>query len=223
VLVATLDLNGDDPAPNDANDVSTLPHYSDPPLAGIKPFDMVAYIADGRAGVRIINLNDVPTPFVGATVPTQDARAIFAKSHYDAGSSTEPTLEREYLYIADGAGGLRIVNVPDPWSPQPVITVDAGAAVSDLLVANAFEPPKNKAYLYAALGTGECAIVDVSQVTAPQIVQTVPVPVTHGLDIERVRLDRMVDEDGTRVKDTSHQGARPFQRNEMERILDARF
>jgi len=174
---------------------------------------MVAYVADGGAGVRIINLNDVKAPFVGATVPTSNARAVFAKSHYDAGSSTAPSLEREYLYVADDEGGLRIVDVSDPWMPQSVTTVDGGAAVSDLLVANAFEPPLNKAYLYAALGPGGCAILDVSQVRAPQVIATLPVPVIHGLDIERVRLDRMVDEDGQQVKDTSHEGARPFRRD----------
>jgi hypothetical protein len=220
-IVAALDLNGEDPAPNNAQDVVTMPHYSNPVAAGMKPFRMTAYVADGAAGVRIVSLDDPSAPYVAVTVPSTDARAIFVKSHFDVGSSTTPSLEHEYLYIADGAGGLRIMHVSDPLSPVPVATLDSAGAISDLLVVNAFEPPLNKAYLYAGLGDGGCAIIDVSTVTTPTVVKTLPVAVSKGLDLERVRLDRMVDEDGRQIKDVSHDGARPFRRGEMERILGA--
>jgi hypothetical protein len=219
--VAAVDLNGEDPAPNDARDVVTLPNYSDPVPAGLKPFGMMAYVADGRAGVRIVNIDQPGNPYVAATVAGGDARAVAAKSHFDVGSSTVPSLEREYLYIADGAGGLRIVNISDPETPSVVTTFSAAGALFDLLVANAFEPPKNKAYLYAGLGAGGCAIIDVSDVRAPVVVTTLPVEVTAGLDLERLHLDQLVDVDGRQIKDVSHEGARPFRREEIERILGA--
>jgi hypothetical protein len=221
--VATLDLNGSDPAPNDTGDVSVYPHYTNAVPSGLKAFDMIVYVADGASGVRIVDLDDPRAPFVAGTIPSTDARAVVAKSHYDPGSSTVASLEREYLYVADGSGGLRIVNVSDPVSPVPVTTFTSVGAVHDLMVANAFEPPKNKAYLYAALGAGGCAIVDVSDVSAPAVVTTLPVEVSRGLALESVDLDRMVDEDGKQIKDNSHNGARPFRRDEMERILAVEF
>ncbi len=223
VVAATLDLNGSAPEPNDASDVITYPDYSTPVSGGFRPFNMIAYVADGAAGVRIVSLNNPAVPLVAATVPTADARAVWAKSHFDPGSAATPSLEREYLYVADGPGGLVIVNVSNPRSPTVVATFTGAGAVYDLLVANAFEPPKNKAYVYAGLGSGGTAIIDVSDVNAPAVRSTLPIGVTRGLAIERIQLDRMVDEDGQQIKDVSHHGARPFRRDEMERILGAEF
>ena len=67
--------------------------------------------------------------------------------------------------------------------------------------------------------SGGCAILDFSDIQNPVTVSTVPVNVTRGLDLERILLDRMVDEDGVQIKDVSHEGARPFNRAEIERIL----
>ncbi|MBI4515593.1 MAG: hypothetical protein HY699_07235 [Deltaproteobacteria bacterium] len=220
-VVATLDLNGADPAANDARDVAAWPRYSDPVTEGTKPFNMMAYVADGAGGVRIVNLDDPTAPYVAATLPTTDAHALFTKSHYDPGSSTQRSLEREYLYVADGAGGLVIARVSNPESPVVVTAFTSAGAVSDLLVANAFEPPKNKAYVYAGLAAGGMAIIDVSDVNAPAVLKTLPVAVSRGIDLERVLLDRMVDEDGRQLKDNSHPGARPFTRAEIERISRA--
>ena len=48
-------------------------------------------------------------------------------------------------------------------------------------------------------------------------------PTMTGLDLERVRLDRMVDEDGNQIRDVSHDGARTFTRAEIETILGTDF
>lgn len=222
-IAAVLDLNGEDPATNDARAVATLPDYSDPIPAGIKPFTMIAYVAAGAAGVHVVNLDEPERPFVIANIPTRDARAVFAKSQYTPGSPTEPSLEREYLYVADGDGGVVIAEVSDPWSPAPVLTHAMAGPVYDLRVFNAFEPPNNKTYLYAGLGGGGFGLFDISSIREPALVATLPVTVWHGIDLERIMLDRMIDEDGTQIKDTSHEGARPFRRAEIERILRAEF
>jgi hypothetical protein len=113
--------------------------------------------------------------------------------------------------------------ISQPWRPTAVTTVAAAGSVYDLRVVNAFEPPRNKAYLYAGSGTGGCAIIDVSDLRAPAVVKTLAVEVSRGLDVERVPLDRVADEDGRQLKDSSHEGSRSFRREEIERILGARF
>ena len=42
----------------------------------------------------------------------------------------------------------------------------------------------------------------------------------RGLDIERVALDRVTDEDGRQIKATSLEGTRTLNREEIERILE---
>lgn len=222
-VVATLDLNGGAPGPNNAGDVVTLPHYSNPPPAGLKPFVMMAYVADASAGVRIVDISDLAAPVVVATVPASDPRAIRVKTHYDGGSSTVAALEREYLFIAEGSGEVRIVNVSDPWTPVPVTTVPTAGPASALLVANSFEPPNNKEYAYVGLGGAGLVILDVSDIGAPTQAAILPSAATVAVDLERIHLDRMVDEDGRQIKDVSHDGARPFRRDEIERILGVGF
>lgn len=218
VIAATLDLNGPDPAPNDARDVAVMPHYRNPPPSGLKLMDVVAYVADGSSGVRIVHLNTVTFPSILATLVTSDAHAVFAKSHYVPGNANTASIEKEFLFVADGGGGLMVVDVTTPWLPQPIQTVSTFSPATDVFVANALEPPVNRLYAYVAAGSG-CFIYDASTPSAVSTVAVVPVPVSGGLDLERIDLDRLVDEDGLQIKDVSHDGARTFDRAEIERIL----
>ncbi len=223
-MVATLDLNGADAAPNQAVDIAVMPHYRNPPEdGGPKPFEMVAYVADGSAGVRVVDIVDPSAPEVIATYATTDARAVRAKFHYDTGDKDTPSIEHEYLLIADGAGGLRVADITDPAQPRPVTSLALGADVTDIAVANAFEPPLNKLYVFAATGGTSITTIDWSDMTAPVTVGTLAVGTSRGIDVERVRLDRLVDEDGVMIKDTSHEGARTFTREELARILGADY
>ncbi len=223
VEVALLDLNGADPAPNQARSVALFPHYSDPPASGLKPFRMEAYVADGSAGVRIVDLGDPQLPVVIQTIPTTDAWAVFPKFHYDPGDETTPSLEHEYLFIADGAGGLRLAEINDPLDPTLLLAVSFGSPVRDVLAMNAFEPPLNKLYVYAAAASAGVQIYDFSDIRTPVPVAAVPVTVQRGLDLERVILDQLVGLDGQQIKDVSHDGARTFDRAEIERILGVRW
>jgi len=220
---AVLDLNGADASPNSAQDVVTLAHYSNPPAQGVKAFSMLAYVADGPSGVRVVDIAAPAFPSLLTTFPTTDARTVFAKSHYVTGDSDTASIEHEYLFVADGAGGIRVADVSDPAAPVEVPLANNGLDVTDFVVANAFEPPANRLYVYAALGAGGCAILDWSVISAPVLVNTLNIPVVSGVDIERIRLDRLCDEDGVQIKDTSHEGARTFTRDEIETILEADY
>jgi len=221
-LAAMLDLNGSSPDPNEAADVFLFSHYFNPPAQGPKEFLLLAYVAAGSQGVRVVDWSNPEAPEVILTLATSDARRVYVASLYDAGSESERSFEREYLYVADGAAGLRIFDVAEDGQGNEVGSYAAGGAVVDIVVAHAFEPPLNKLYGYLSVAGGGLHLLDLSITGSPVLVRAYPGITTGiGLAPERIRLDRFVNEAGQKVKDSSHDGARPFTRAEMDRILRA--
>jgi len=71
-----------------------------------------AYVANGREGLRIVNVSDPGNPYeVG---------------YFDAlGSALDVFVSGSYAYVASGGEGLRIVDVSDPANPKEVGYYDA--------------------------------------------------------------------------------------------------
>lgn len=202
-VVATLPLT-------DARGIKVTSHF-------ITADAEYAYVADGRAGLRVIDLFDPKSPQIIATVPTDNALdvAITAKYAYVAdGASgirivdistpeapilinTVPTTDARsinisgiHAYVADGAGGLRIIDVSEPMTAQIVGSADlngeADAAphdAHDLVVAMDFSTPdiannrRTPARLcaYVADGAGGLRIVDVTEPSQPTLIASVGV------------------------------------------------
>ncbi len=219
-IIATVDLNGMSMDPNDASDVMTFSQYGERSFMG---FDSSAYVADGASGVRVLNIRYPTTPLIVGTIPTTDARGLFTGAMYDPGDSTQRSLEREYLYVADGRGGLRIFDVSTPTMAKAASTSLAGWNVTDVFVTHAFEPPVNRLYAFAAVENKGLHVLDVGETTKPKVVATHSAINAASVCVERIRLDRFVDEQGFRVKDSSHDGARPFTSSEMRRIRKAKI
>lgn len=209
-------------ATTDARDVFVMAHYGDAVRRGIKPFAVVAYVADAAHGVRVVDVTEPAEPRLLATIPTRSARAVFAGVVYDPGDVTRPSLQRDVLYVADGPGGLIVLDVTSPAAPQVVARSDAGGEVDRVLVTHAFEPPHHRVYAYTAVDGARLSLLDVSMMARPRLLGGFPAksaPV--GLAIERLRLDRFVNERGHKVKDSSHDGARPLDAGEIRRVLCA--
>ena len=225
VIAATLDLNGADTAPNQALDVFPFAHFGNPPLSGegVQPFQILAYIADGTAGVRIVDLESPESPELLGTIATDDSRRVFAKIHYVAGDMDTPSEDKEFLWVADYDSGLRLFDITDPTDPVELGGWTPTAPVFDFAVANAFEPPEQKLYVYIPQGSLGVLLLDWSDIEAPVELGSVSLDSIRGIDIEKIALDQMVDLDGIQIKDTSHDGARTFTREEIERILGADF
>jgi hypothetical protein len=82
--------------------------------AGIAVLGDYAYIADGEAGLRVINILDSAKPAeVGAYDTPGDARAVAVRQT----SSPETVI---LAYLADGGGGLRVIDVTNPQAPVEV-------------------------------------------------------------------------------------------------------
>lgn len=221
-LLSQLDLQGGQ-ASCDTNDIFPFSHYSDPPESGTKEFRMVAWVADGVNGLCAVDLNDPASPQVLTVIPSTDAQTVFCKSHYDLGDENTASMEHEYLWLADGFGGLKVFSIGDPENPILITKKVSPLPVYDVAVCNAFEPPYNMLYAFAGIGQGGTAVIDFSDIRHPVTAGRIDVKVVRGIVVERVQLDRYVDEDGVQIKDTSHDGARPLNREEMERILGVDF
>jgi hypothetical protein len=63
-----------------------------------------AYVADGRAGLIIVDISDPRTPFIVSRYDTPDyANDVFVSGNY--------------AYVADGEGGLQVITIEDPEDP----------------------------------------------------------------------------------------------------------
>ena len=196
----------------------------------------LAYVADGLAGVYIV---DISRPDEPRTLPvfgqrgrrgTFSGTALAFASHYDIGSTGGdiPSAEREYLYVvgtnpANSNGTLLKMDVT---LPDRAVVVGSRRTVNDpraVRIARVYQPPFLKQYaIVAGRGQGDVEIADVTDRQQRQIPQTAliaGVGRSYGLDIEVMPLDRLVGIDGKPLKDVSHPGARYFTRREIERIL----
>ncbi|MCK4322146.1 T9SS type A sorting domain-containing protein [candidate division WOR-3 bacterium] len=106
--------------------------------------DNFAYVGDGGY-FRIYNVQYPSNPvFRGQVTEPSDVNGIFVVGNY--------------AYVADGAGGLRIINVANPSSPSHVRRHDTDAALDVFVVDN---------LAYIADGTSGLRIINVSNPNSP--------------------------------------------------------
>ncbi len=173
-------------------------HVDTPGLA----FDVAAtlgyaYVADGDAGIQVVEIIDPANPRTESTLDTPgQARDVTVANGYvyvadgDSGlhvvdpaqpqqlkilgSVNTPgpaygvTVADGYAYVADGAGGLNVVDVSDLYNPVVVGRVDTLNLASDVAIAGG--------YAYVANDSAGLRVVDVRDPFNPTIVATVGTP-----------------------------------------------
>lgn len=110
-----------------------------------------AYVADGSAGLAILNVHDVSTPVLLGTCR-------------DLGNTTRIVVAGDYAYLAVRNFGLQVVNIRNRGRPERVGGFNAGDGF-DIAVAG------SRAYV-AALAGG-LQILDVAEPSAPRLLGTV--------------------------------------------------
>ncbi|HEX9730386.1 MAG TPA: hypothetical protein VGG06_00185 [Thermoanaerobaculia bacterium] len=166
-------------------------------------------------GLVVLDVTDLASPRRVAAVPFEEARRVY--------------VARTYAYVAAGSKGLAIVDVENPEKPRIDQVFDAAGRltdVHDVVVAS------TNASLYAYVADGAHGLA-VLQLTSPErtpgylgfsprpdpeLIAHYPtkapaVALSKGLD-----RDRAVDETGHQVSVFNRIGARPFNREEMERL-----
>jgi hypothetical protein len=176
-----------------------------------------AFVVD-REGLKVLDVTDLAQPRLvpGAFVPFSDARNLY--------------LARTYAYVAAGKEGLGIVNILRPEQPALDRLFTAEGAIDDL---NDVKVGMTNASLFAYLADGHNGLRVVqlfspeenpnhygfSPRPTPRLIATYPM---HGGALaisEGIDRDRAVDESGNQLAVFGRRGARPFTREEMERLF----
>ncbi|MBK8097865.1 MAG: hypothetical protein IPK26_12200 [Planctomycetes bacterium] len=134
------------------------------------------YVADGVAGLRILDLQKPASPRPVGKLPSIEARHV--------------ALAWPWAYVADGPGGLLIADVSDSKAPRALASVDlnggSGSVNDATAIATLFQYSRTKALdelgarigrtrarnlAFVACGLDGVRIVDVTEPATPQVLQ----------------------------------------------------
>jgi hypothetical protein len=169
-------------------------------------------------GLKVVDLSSAGSPKLvpGAVVSLADAHDVY--------------VARTYAYVANGKEGIAIVDVEEPEKPRLDQTFNAGGALND---AHQVKVAMTNASLFGYVADGKNGL-RILQLTSPETMPEYagfsprPRPVliatfkTKGeaLAISKpLDRDRAVDETGNQVSVFGRRGARPFNFDEMMRMV----
>jgi len=174
-----------------------------------------AFVVDEQ-GLKVLDITDLkhPQPVPGATMQIPDARNIY--------------VARTYAYISGGRQGMIIVDVQRPEHPQLDQVFNANGTINDL---NDIKIGMTDASVFGYLADGKNGL-KVVQMISPETPGYLgfsprPTPVlvakfpTHGPALAIAKgldRDRAVDESGNQLVLFGRLGARPFTKEEMEKL-----
>ena len=176
-----------------------------------------AFVVDHQ-GLKVLDVThlDQPKPVAGASVALEDARNLY--------------VARTYAYVAAGRQGLAIVDVECPESPKLDQVFNADRRLNDTTDVK-LGMVSSSLFAYVADGRNGLRVVQLfSPVDNPAFSGFSPKPTpkliasyrTQGpaLAISKgIDRDRAVDESGNQLAVFGRRGARPFNREEMERLF----
>jgi hypothetical protein len=175
-----------------------------------------AFVVD-REGLKVLDVTalDRPKPVSEARVPIEDARNLY--------------VARTYAYVAAGRQGLAIVDVEHPEAPRLDQMFSAEGRLGDSNDVK-LGMVSSSLFAYVADGKNGLQVVQLfSPVDNPAFSGFSPKPTPKWIAGYRTRgpalavskgidRDRAVDESGNQLAVFGRRGARPFNREEMERM-----
>jgi len=249
-IVGGTRLSWDDGDVDAAIDVDVLFQYSRPKalkatnrtLRRRTPAMNLAALVDEERGLILVDVTEPthprlvhppePTPGRSAARPRRTFvyRGVELRSHVDLAEPQggERTFERDYAYVLrervlrDGQrrSTMIAIDVTDPARPRPAGATEAGYATEHLVVGSFYNQPFLQT---VGFSPGELGVflTDLSISAEPnQLGALAGLRTAYAVALEEFPLDEMVDAEGRRLKDVSHEGARWLYRAEIERILD---
>jgi hypothetical protein len=190
------------------------PELDDP--RGIAIQFRYAFVVD-RAGLKVLDITDLAHPrrVDNAAVPLEDARNVYTA--------------RTYAYVAAGKQGMAIIDIERPDQPRLAQMFNAGGKLNDcndvkigmvssslfafvadghngLQVVQLFSPDDNPNF-YGFTPTPTPRLIATYRTKGPALA------ISRGVD-----RDRAVDESGNQLAVFGRRGARPFNREELQRL-----
>ena len=176
-----------------------------------------AFIVD-REGLKVLDVTrqNQPKIVTGALVPLEDARNLY--------------VARTYAYVAAGRQGIAIVDVERPEAPKLDQVFNAEGRLNDTNDVK-LGMTSSSLFAYVADGKNGLQVLQLfSPIENPAFSGFSPKPTpkwiaqyrTHGpaLAVSKgIDRDRAVDESGNQLAVFGRRGARPFNRQEMERMF----
>jgi hypothetical protein len=175
-----------------------------------------AFVAD-RDGLKVLEVTDLAHPRVvaGAFVKVDDARNV--------------TASRTYAYVAAGKNGIALLNVTRPEQPRLEQMFTAGGKLNDVNDVK-IGAVAGSIFAYVADGRNGLRILQLispegspesygfSPRVTPKLIATYrtagpALAISRGID-----RDRAVDESGNQLAVFGRRGARPFNREEAEKL-----
>ena len=117
---------------------------------GVTVVGTVAYIADAKSGLQVIDVSNPASPKIIGSVDTP-------------GTAFDVTLVDNMAYVASGSCGLQVVDLSNPASPQIIGAVDTPDIARDVTVVD------NTAYVADGF-YGSLQVIDVSKPTNPHVI-----------------------------------------------------
>ncbi|MEM1450828.1 MAG: hypothetical protein AAGI22_17035 [Planctomycetota bacterium] len=244
-VVGGLDLEG---GGRGAIDLDVLFQYSRPtvdrkgrPSDERTPARRLVAVCDEEAGPILV---DATEPTHLETIGTRKRRAgaaerrrenasylgVTLRSHVDLATSQggNKTRERDYMYFAEErlngngqtAAYLRTVDVTDPTALEQVAVLRVGDTSEMVEVGEWYNPPFLQTIAFVP-GEDGVFLADVGNSSEPSVLGTIAsLREAYLLRAERFPLDKMLDEDGRKLKDVSHPESRWLLKGEIGDILD---
>jgi hypothetical protein len=176
------------------------------------------FVSDAQ-GLKVLNIADPihPVPVAGAEVELKSPHRLY--------------VARDYVYLADGAEGLAIIDIEKPEQPQLVQMFNADGQIND---AHAVQIGSISASMFALVADGKNGLRVLQLISPdtvpeaagfdpkpnPHLIATFPVKDGEALAVSRgLDRDRVVDESGNQTVVFGRRGARPFHLDEMAKFL----
>ncbi len=140
-----------------------------------------AYVADGRSGLKIVDISDPNNIVTVGSLKTNNAFGI--------------TVGNTYSYIADGERGIKSIDTTEPTAPQLIGTRKTREARKIVLRGS---------YAYVADGRGGIKIMDLSNPRHPVRVSSISLSDARDLATYRNYLLAADKEEGLVILDISH-------------------
>jgi len=129
---------------------------------GVQVSGNYAYVADGSAGLQVIDITDPTNPAVVGSADTKGyARDVYVLGNYAYLANDMIEYESEY-------GGLRIIDITDPTNPTVVGSADTSSYANGVHVSGN--------YAYVADTTSGLQVVDITDPTNPAVVGSADTP-----------------------------------------------